>query len=195
MKPILSAPGYFADHHGNIWRNGRQLKSQDNGNGYKRLKISQGPVCKDAYVHRLVCEAYHGACPSGLQVRHLNGVRGDNRPDNLEWSDKETNEADKRIHGTAPRGEASGLSKLTNAIVMEARRRAAAGETGKAIAASMNIPAHTIRDAITGRRWGHLPGAIPRMEKGWQRYMREVKAKRLRGQLPSQNPTPSKSCE
>jgi hypothetical protein len=178
MKPIPSAPGYYADELGDIWRNGTRRKAMDNGKGYKRIKLSIGNKQRDAYIHRLVCEAYHGPCPPGFACRHLDGIRDHNSPYNLMWSDKATNEADKVVHGTIARGSKIGTSRLTEAIVMDARRRAAAGERGDLIAASYGVPAHTMRDAIAGRKWKHLPGAVKNMDKGWQRHMRELKRKR-----------------
>lgn len=37
-------------------------------------------------VHRLICEAFHGCCPSGkTDVDHLNRNTSNNRPENLRW--------------------------------------------------------------------------------------------------------------
>jgi hypothetical protein len=166
VRPIPSAPGYFACEEGFIWRRGTKRISRSNGHGYLSLKLSVQNVQWDAYVHRLVCEAYHGPCPEGLQCRHLDGNRQNNRPENLRWSDKATNEADKQIHGTAPKGEKHGASTLTPDIVLTARKRAAAGERVDHIAADMGIPYRGLLDAVTGRRWPHLPGAVTNLAKG-----------------------------
>ncbi len=37
-----------------------------------------------ALAHRLVYRHFKGPIPAGLTVNHLNGMRGDNRPENLE---------------------------------------------------------------------------------------------------------------
>src|SRR6185369_8776869 len=109
---------YFAAEDGRIYRNSRPLVSQSNGNGYLRVSPSINGTVKTKYVHRLVCEAYHGPCPVGMECRHLNGRRYDNRPLNLAWSDKKTNEGDKRIHGTLPLGEKNQRALLTSEIVL-----------------------------------------------------------------------------
>jgi hypothetical protein len=133
-------------------------------------------VQRDAYVHRLVCEAYHGPCPPGLQCRHLDGNQANNAPSNLAWSDKATNEADKVRHGTVPNGEGHYRSKLTTEIVAEARRRASAGEPVTTIAADFGIPYRRLLDAVAGRRWKHIGGVLPKLLRGAQRWQAERKA-------------------
>jgi len=174
MRPIPSAPGYSASTDGHIYRNGTRRKAGTNGRGYLRIKLSISNKQRDAYIHRLVCEAYHGPCPPGMQCRHLNGTRDDNRPENLEWSDKLTNEADKRKHGTLVIGERHVGSILTDEIVLRARARAAAGERVDLIAEDMNINYRALLGAVAGRSWKHLPNA-QKLIKGAQRAQLERK--------------------
>lgn len=43
-------------------------------------------------VHRLICEAFHGAAPDGCEVvLHLNEDALDNRPENLRWGTQKEN--------------------------------------------------------------------------------------------------------
>lgn len=159
MKPIPSAPGYWACEAGGIWRD-RRLTEKSNGRGYYRITVSVNGVAKTRYVHRLVCEAYHGPCPDGMECRHFNGRRNDNRPINLAWADKLTNEADKLLHGTNPIGTRNPQAKITDAIVLDARRRARAGEAIADIAKGFEVNRATLADAVMGRKWRHLPGAL-----------------------------------
>lgn len=175
-RPIPSVPGYSACGAGFVWNisTGKRLKGAPSTNDYLRLKLPVDGKLVDRYVHRLICEAWHGPCPEGLQCRHLDGSRTNNAPINLEWATKEANEADKAAHGTLTIGERQGGSVLTKDIVMEARRRAAAGERVDLIAKDMGFKYGAILPAVAGRSWKHLPGAV-KLIKGAQRSQRAAK--------------------
>ncbi len=51
-------------------------------------------------VHSLVCAAFHGSCPTGLECRHLDGINIHNTPQNLKWGTRRENKADSIRHGT-----------------------------------------------------------------------------------------------
>jgi hypothetical protein len=118
-------------------------------------------VVTTQYVHRLVCEAFHGPPPFGLQCRHLNGKRADNRPDNLTWSTKIENESDKERHGTLLHADKAPWSKLSLDQVMIARQRAARGEEVLSIARELGVSYAALRDAVSGKKWRRVPGSVP----------------------------------
>ncbi|RLC72469.1 MAG: hypothetical protein DRI81_16345 [Chloroflexi bacterium] len=109
-------------------------------------------------VHRLVLEAFVGACPLGCETRHLNGNPADDRLCNLAWGTPKENVADKVRHGTMLWGERQSGAKLTDADVLEIRRIYQAG-MGPALAKRYNVSVNTIIRVVTGHRFGHLPGA------------------------------------
>lgn len=65
----------------------RILKLQTDPAGYVRVALEGG----HRYVHRLVAEAWHGPCPPGKEVAHLNHVRDDNRAENLVYVTRQEN--------------------------------------------------------------------------------------------------------
>lgn len=72
-------------------------------------------------IHRLVLEAFVGLRPSGMEGRHKDGNKLNNRLDNIEWATHEVNELDKSEHGTVLCGSKIGTSKLTENEVSEIR--------------------------------------------------------------------------
>jgi hypothetical protein len=52
------------------------------GNGHLIVTNGYRKMCRSA--HRMVWEAVHGPIPEGLQINHKNGVKTDNRIENLE---------------------------------------------------------------------------------------------------------------
>lgn len=64
-------------------RTGHILKPFADRYGYLRVSIGN---YDNVYIHRLVCEAFHGAPPdSSYQVNHLDCDRQNNCVENLEW--------------------------------------------------------------------------------------------------------------
>jgi hypothetical protein len=182
MKPIPSAPGYFACENGYVWRNGTRRLETTNGRGYHRITLSINGDRRDSYAHRLVCEAYHGPCPTGLECRHLDGNRSNNKPGNLQWATRRENEAAKVGHGTLMRGETHYAAQLTDEIVIEARRRVARGEPLEDVSRSFGLSRIVLGCAVRGDTWKHLPGAIVarhRFRKFTADQVREIRSSQL----------------
>ena len=77
--------------HNNIRKNGRimntkgrLLKPSLDKYGYYRITLSNNGKRKSYYVHRLVARAYLKKYSDKLQVNHKNGIKTDNRIENLE---------------------------------------------------------------------------------------------------------------
>lgn len=60
--------------------------------GYRLVHLDM--TRRNAKVHQLVCEAFHGPRPPGQVVRHLNDVHDDNRAENLSWGTHAENNQD-----------------------------------------------------------------------------------------------------
>lgn len=76
------------DRHGNPYPvrvAGRTLAQTDNTNGYLRVNLSRDNHVKQAFVHRLVAEAFVPCVAGCNYVDHINANRHDNRACNLQW--------------------------------------------------------------------------------------------------------------
>jgi hypothetical protein len=109
-------------------------------------------------VHRLVLEAFVGPCPAGMECCHNNGVRTDNRVENLRWDTRKANIADAIRHGTHNClricGEGNQNAKLTKADVRMIVYMSRTGEfMQKEIAELYGIDTCTISDILHRRTW------------------------------------------
>jgi hypothetical protein len=107
-------------------------------------------------------EMHYGSIPDGMFVCHHCDNRVCVRPDHLFLGTAADNSADMAAKGRSVGfpGELSPAARLTEAIVCEARRRAAAGERIRDLAREFGIDNGSMSRAVTGRRWAHLPGAL-----------------------------------
>lgn len=120
-RPIPGASRYEASSHGRVrsvdrtiplpLKSGRVAQRKHKGcvlrhnhgmtGGYASVVITldNGDRLTKS-VHILVCSTFHGERPApGYEVRHLNGVRTDNRAENLAWGTRSENSYDTVQHG------------------------------------------------------------------------------------------------
>lgn len=66
--------------------------------GYLFVHLSKNCKIKSHTVHRLVLETFTSPCPLGMQCRHLDGNKLNNRLDNLCWGTPKENSQDRTKH-------------------------------------------------------------------------------------------------
>lgn len=151
MKKIESYLKYFITKDGKIFTkcHNKYLKP-DLSTDYKRVTLyNNGKRCK-FLIHRLVALAYIPNPYNLSQVNHINGVKTDNRVENLEWcSAKENTQHSVKI-------ESFGKSKLTIKQVKEIKIRLSNDELGKDIAKKYNVTPSTISYIKTNKRWDKI---------------------------------------
>lgn len=114
---------------------GKILRVVTTKRGYRWVSLSDGKGKGRAYfVHRLVAEAFIGPRPAGLQVNHKNGLKADNRAENLEYVTPSEN-----LKHAFRTGLNRGKAKLTDEEVIQVRARFDAGETQVSLAAHYAI--------------------------------------------------------
>lgn len=81
--------------------NGRTLKKHVLNNGYEQVTLCRDGDVKRMSVHRIVAEAFMPD-HEGDQVNHINGIKTDNRVENLEWCTCIENHKHAFAHGLRP---------------------------------------------------------------------------------------------
>ena len=98
VRAINSIPDHFADSNGAIYYKGLKCGQFVNNTGYAHVRLIENGVQTQKQAHRLICAAFHGLPPDGklegssYQCHHINGVKTDNRPSNLQWISKEAHQ-------------------------------------------------------------------------------------------------------
>lgn len=149
---------YRVSNHGNVYsiRSKKLLRPRERA-GYYRVVLQDDGVTAQYFIHRLVLETFVGPCPAGMECRHLNGDRIDNRVENLAWGTRQQNAYDRIAHGTQVRGMTHHKSKLTDSDVAEIRRRIAAGERGVDVARAFSITPAEVSKIKLRQVWPHIP--------------------------------------
>lgn len=114
-RQIPGFPDYAVSSYGRVKRvaatpryrvTGKLLSTNPAKSGYVMVSIYVNGEHHSRSVHSIVCEAFHGPRPSDdHQVAHSDGVRSNNRADNLRWATRSENMEDQRRHGTLQVGD------------------------------------------------------------------------------------------
>lgn len=150
-----------------VSRNGKKCRSRKRdryyspwlaSNGYLFIAIKVGNRRSKYTIHRLVARAFVSGYFEGAHVNHINGIKTDNRPENLEWvTGPENNSHAWRIGLVDLRGEKSPLSKLTNEKIREIRRLLAEGSMKKHhIAKQFGISDAMVLKIERRQAWAHV---------------------------------------
>jgi|ERR1035437_1639291 hypothetical protein len=108
-------------------------------------------------VHQVIAETFLDNPLYLPLVRHKDGNQKNNNLENLAWGTYKENSADSEAHGTRLRGEAIGLSKLTQLEVVDIRDKYASGKyLMTELATLYGVYRTTIGDVINRRTWTWL---------------------------------------
>jgi hypothetical protein len=137
---------------------GRVLAGRPVKRGYRRVNSPGGRVL---FVHRLVAMAWVPN-PDGLPfINHIDGVRDNNQPSNLEWCTHAENMRHAFAIGLAPKpksgpGALSPAAKLTESDVQSIRAKCAAGESQRSVADDFGIARSTVSFIVRRITWAEV---------------------------------------
>jgi hypothetical protein len=175
-KPVVGYEGiYEVSNAGNVKRIWAPKNNQhclgrvlagDIGGGYRRVGLYRDGKGERVAIHHLVLEAFIGPMPSGKeQANHKNGVKTDNRPENLEYVTRSENalHACRILNTHRQKGSLHGRSKLTEEQVTEIRALRKCGSPLKDIADRFGVCLATVSMICLHRKWKHniVEGDIP----------------------------------
>jgi len=91
LKSIKSYENYFINKKGEIFNKNKKLTPTKNKGGYLLINLYKNKKYYTKYIHRLVAETFITNLRSYPQVNHINGIKTDNRVENLEWCTQSEN--------------------------------------------------------------------------------------------------------
>lgn len=141
----------------NSWcyKKGRILKPTRDRGGYLYVGLHNKENVKtnSVKIHRLVAMAFCKGYEEGLEVNHKNGVRDDNRSENLEWVTRSENIRDIYKRGLNTNGDKNNASKLKNEYIGIIASLYDSGISQSIIAKAFGVSQTTISNIITNTHY------------------------------------------
>ena len=177
MKDIPSYPNFAITVDGRVWSKPRTRLNPNSKtaidkiggrflnpvfmSGYPAVRLNNGKHKTDGHwfrVHRLIAEAFIPNPTNKPHINHKNGIRNDNRIENLEWCTPKENVQHAYRTGLAKgqKGTRNGNSKLTELDVLLIRAMIELGERKSDIADWFGIERYYVHRIKNRTNWKHI---------------------------------------
>ena len=174
------APDYLIDTCGQVmslkYKTPRLLKPRVGARGYLNVRLCLDDEVKNFQVHRLVAEVFIPDPLNLREVNHKNGIKTDNRVENLEWVTHAENiqhACDNKLINRA-QGEDVYNAKLTAEQVIYIRSNPD-GLTCKALAKKFGVDPTVISNVQLGKSYRDVDGQIRgKMQSGSPRVSDDI---------------------
>lgn len=148
---------YLVGDNGTIMNKdtGNTLKPYKTRDGYLRVSVGKGKLCKKAYIHRLVAMMFIDEFSDGLTVNHKDYNKENNNISNIECISREENASHSYMRNHPQIGETNVNAKLTYEQVKEIKSMLN-NHTNKNISIMFKVSPTTIYDIREERTWKNV---------------------------------------
>lgn len=107
--------------------------------------------------HRVIGLAFIPNPKNLPQINHKNGIKTDNRAENLEWCTNQENRDHMVANKRHAYGSKSGVAKLTEEDIPKIRELLNSGMSRAKVGKIFNVSAGAIQPIHEGKHWKHVP--------------------------------------
>ncbi|MCS6281451.1 MAG: HNH endonuclease [Dolichospermum sp.] len=152
-KDIKGFEGYYTVNDSGEIKNmltGKILK-QSNSNGYRSVRLTKDKKRSVGSVHRIVASSFLDLCDKKKEVNHRNGLKNDNRIENLEWCNRKEN-----VDHSIKHGLVNYAKKLDEFKVLAIHTFFISGKNLTEISKLYGISVSTVHEIVNNKTWKNV---------------------------------------